>query len=296
LAIAAGRGDIALESLLIIRRLSDLAMSENEYYGQFFASNIDRLSMPVIFRGISAGVWDAASLAKLRQALAGRDTKDRIARALNSAGVGMAIYCEYWKGDSSLPSAVTEEPKGFLSRLRSGAAPDAWFDMKSAEILRQTEASLELVRSDRPLQSWWDSSMVSDQASDCYGFHRKKGGPPDPGLEGWVGKLCDLEPVAFDSLISAMLKLGSKAMVDDSLARLACLLAEYKIAHGSYPEALEAIGGPDIIDPLSGKPFIYGLKDGAFLLYSVGPNGIDDGGSKEPGSRFGLPEQLDWRW
>lgn len=296
LAIDVGRGDIALESLLINRRLSDLAMSETGTVAQLFAWNIDRVSMPPLFRGVSAGIWDASSLEKLRQARAGRDTKDGIARTLNSGGVGMAIYCEYWKGDSSLPSTVLEESKGFLSRLKSSAAPDAWFDMKSAEILRQTEASLELVRSDRPLQSWWDSSMVSDKPTDWEGIHRKEQGPSDAGLEGWVEKFCELEPLAFDSLISSTLKRGSKAMVDDSLAHLACLLGEYKIARGSYPETLDAIGEPDIIDPLSGKPFVYRVENGAFRLYSIGPNGVDDGASREPAARFGHPEQLDWGW
>ncbi|QJE95608.1 hypothetical protein [Luteolibacter luteus] len=296
LAIHAGRGDIALESLLINRRLSDLTISETGAVAQLFAWNIDRFSMPALFRGISAEVWDAASLEKLRQAWADRDPKDRIARTLNLEGVGMAIYCEHWKEDSSLPSSLIEESKGFFSRLRSSAAPDAWFDMKSAEILRQTDASLELVRSDRPLQSWWDNSMVSGKPDDWSGLHPREKSSFDPGLEGWIGKLCDLEPLAFDSLVSAILKRGSKAMVDDSLVRLACLIGEYKIARGGYPEALDAVGGDDIVDPLNGKPFVYRVENGAFRLYSVGPNGIDDGGSREPADKFGSPEQLDWGW
>jgi hypothetical protein len=40
------------------------------------------------------------------------------------------------------------------------------------------------------------------------------------------------------------------------------------------PEHLERL--PD--DPFSGKPLVYRLTDEGFRLYSVGPNGVDDGG------------------
>jgi hypothetical protein len=35
------------------------------------------------------------------------------------------------------------------------------------------------------------------------------------------------------------------------------------------------------IDPYSGKPFIYSRDGDGFLFYSVGPNGLDEGGSSE---------------
>jgi hypothetical protein len=36
------------------------------------------------------------------------------------------------------------------------------------------------------------------------------------------------------------------------------------------------------LDPFSGKPIIYRQTADAYLVYSVGPNGIDDGGVSEP--------------
>lgn len=55
----------------------------------------------------------------------------------------------------------------------------------------------------------------------------------------------------------------------------------HKLRTGQYPKRLEDLGlGELIIDPFSGKPFLYKVdpKKG-FLLYSVGPNGVDDGGA-----------------
>lgn len=55
----------------------------------------------------------------------------------------------------------------------------------------------------------------------------------------------------------------------------------YKLRNGHYPKNLEALNlGELIIDPFSGKPFIYRTDPRkGFMLYSVGGNGVDDGGA-----------------
>ena len=70
---------------------------------------------------------------------------------------------------------------------------------------------------------------------------------------------------------------------DISLTRLVFLLEAYSRQHGNYPETLDALGDDLPLDPFSGKPFRYAAKPSedympGFLLYSVGQNGIDDGG------------------
>ncbi len=76
-------------------------------------------------------------------------------------------------------------------------------------------------------------------------------------------------------------------------AQIACALERYRLAHGKYPETLDALV-PQFIEKLphdiiGGKPLIYrptadqpspssGAASGKFLLYSVGWNEMDDGG------------------
>jgi hypothetical protein len=68
------------------------------------------------------------------------------------------------------------------------------------------------------------------------------------------------------------------------LARVACALERYRLAHGQYPETLDALA-PQFIekvphDIINGKPLHYRRTDGGrFLLYSVGWNETDDGGT-----------------
>jgi hypothetical protein len=69
------------------------------------------------------------------------------------------------------------------------------------------------------------------------------------------------------------------------LTRLAAALAVYRAEHGAYPATIDELV-PGVIarlpvDVLSGKPFVYKRGAEGFLLYGVGPNGKDEGGSNE---------------
>jgi hypothetical protein len=75
-----------------------------------------------------------------------------------------------------------------------------------------------------------------------------------------------------------------------AIARLAAALAVYRVAHGEYPNNLSQIV-PDIvpelpIDLFSSKSFRYKPTSDGYLLYSVGENGIDDGGSSWVGNHY----------
>jgi hypothetical protein len=67
------------------------------------------------------------------------------------------------------------------------------------------------------------------------------------------------------------------------LARTAVALERYRLAHGEYPETLDALA-PQFIekvphDVVGGQPLHYRrTPDGQFVLYSVGWNETDDDG------------------
>jgi hypothetical protein len=66
-------------------------------------------------------------------------------------------------------------------------------------------------------------------------------------------------------------------------AMSACLRVEqHRFKHGGLPEALDA-SAP--IDPFTGQPLKYRRDDMGYVVYSVGEDGVDDGGSIE-GSRY----------
>ena len=83
-----------------------------------------------------------------------------------------------------------------------------------------------------------------------------------------------------------------------NLAQIACALERYRLAHGEYPETLDALM-PQFIEKLphdiiGGEPLHYRrTEDGKFLLYSVGWNETDDGGL--PGTLADV-KKGDWVW
>jgi hypothetical protein len=66
-------------------------------------------------------------------------------------------------------------------------------------------------------------------------------------------------------------------------AQTAIALTRYRFTHGAFPAKLEALV-PDYlddlpVDPFDGKPLRFVSKPEKFLIYSIGPDGKDDGGS-----------------
>ncbi len=86
------------------------------------------------------------------------------------------------------------------------------------------------------------------------------------------------------------LQLGARRRVPLLHMTLAIELEMHQRATGSYPESLDGLKLTYLeklpVDPFSGRPFVYRKKDGGYILYSVGPNGRDDGGVPgHPGDR-----------
>ena len=84
-------------------------------------------------------------------------------------------------------------------------------------------------------------------------------------------------------------------------AFLACALERYRSAKGQYPETLAALM-PEFIkasphDVVTGNPLVYRrTPDGRFVLYSIGWNEKDDGGTVAIKGKTIDPTQGDWVW
>ncbi|HVP23324.1 MAG TPA: hypothetical protein VMS77_05375 [Conexivisphaerales archaeon] len=112
----------------------------------------------------------------------------------------------------------------------------------------------------------------------------------------WYYKATD---VLLPDFRSAFLKEASlEAMMLATRAGLACKI--YKSKTGNYPTNLEVLV-PDIlpevpIDPFTGKPFVFRIKDGELLIYSLGSNQKDDGGRMSTMTQLVMDKDDDWTW
>jgi hypothetical protein len=79
------------------------------------------------------------------------------------------------------------------------------------------------------------------------------------------------------------------------VTRAGLALLRYREDHGALPESLGALGLDHAQDPLSHGPLLYRLEGDGFVLYSVGPDQKDNGGTPEPRSE-NVPYDIVWRF
>lgn len=63
------------------------------------------------------------------------------------------------------------------------------------------------------------------------------------------------------------------------LTRAGLALLQYRQAHGTFPETLEALGVEGLTDPYTGKALLYRPGGESFVVYSVGRDRQDNGGT-----------------
>jgi hypothetical protein len=86
-------------------------------------------------------------------------------------------------------------------------------------------------------------------------------------------------------LIPALTRTGEKGVrvtADLRLARLALMILTYKSAHdGKLPASLADLAGVSL-DPFDDQPLRYRQTETGFLIWSIGPDGIDQNGQPRP--------------
>jgi len=196
------------------------------------------------------------------------------------------------KAEDSLPHSIRDLiehalPLDCLGKVLRRLPPSGWYYRNQrtiGEVFQQ-----RLLRISDP-----EKHLISPQAAQDVGAvldaHRARLKPSN-ALALWL--LPGLSPAAWRFAFAQ----GSA-----DLARVACALERHRLAHGEYPEALDALV-PQFIaklpyDIANGQPLHYHrTDDGRFVLYSVGWNGTDDGGAvglKQWG-RWNM-ETGDWVW
>ncbi len=104
---------------------------------------------------------------------------------------------------------------------------------------------------------------------------------------------------AFKTLSSAITVVPVRLETNKSITSFSLALAGYHAEHGAYPKELGALA-PEYFselpkDSFSGGDFIYRAEGTGYVLYSVGPNGKDDGGRNfsDTTSENPIPEDAD---
>jgi hypothetical protein len=183
--------------------------------------------------------------------------------------------------DSALQKAASDTFFDWNEPLKMG---NQWFDGRVA-ICRLTDRhqrQLALDKSAAELQQMTDDS--SSPGMFALNWFTKKSAKAAFGriVGATLIQLIDSEP---DRSLAQSLKSADQHAVHLAMAQTGLALATYRADHKEYPEDLASLT-PGYIDKLpadpyaADKPLRYRRQASGYLLYSVGPDGLDQGGGE----------------
>jgi hypothetical protein len=277
--LALGMADPASEDVRMMFRLAEAIHTEPILISQLVRFAVLNSTRQVIWEGLAQHRWSDAQLAGFETSLRELSLIKDARWGLESerTGFGVNLYDYFRKNPRFLLDAVANspenpgEPQGDIVALTF--APSGW--------LYQEQISH---------QKFFDDKLMSVFSPDASQVHPRT---VDELLthfpEHERGSLSGLlqHRVLLRLLVPSLGKIAQKAAVaqagiDETL--IACALERHHLANGNYPDTLTALVPKYLdhvpIDVCNGQPMKYRRSDdGQFVLYSVGWNEKDDGGT-----------------
>ncbi|MEO7678662.1 MAG: hypothetical protein ABIV39_18055, partial [Verrucomicrobiota bacterium] len=295
-----GEAKKALDDLKLMFRLTEAIRNEPITISHLVRIAMLQIELQSVWEGFAGHHWDEAQLATLDAELGKLDFLADYNFSMHGErafAVGVIDYLRRSRREiENLDAIVREGPSDLprpdtfdrimyspLNRL----VPTGWFEQNKIAVCQLHGEYLFLVVN---VETRIVSVAAEKRAADASGGAGTKLTPFN-----WFTRL----------LLPSLHKLSQKFAVAQSstdMARIACALERYRLAHGSFPETLAAIA-PQFLqkipqDVINGKPLNYRLtENGQFILYSVGWNETDDGGKVGLTEKGNLdPKQGDWVW
>jgi len=238
----------------------------------------------LIHEGVAHGVWEERHLAAFEGRLAKLAPQDVFVGALLGELAFMADYLGQmregkglddpdWMGDWEL------DPDEIQSRLR-----ELWFHARPRGMsIRQMIGELETLHRDGLFPGGAPRTRFELHEVEAFA----KSGDGNDGLT-----------LGFHGTATMLLRHSSQRYFEMKIAnvllRTGIALERHRLAHGRHPESLAALV-PDFLpevplDPCDGKPLRYRLQsDGSPVVWSIGIDGIDEGGKPHRDKTKGDP-------
>jgi hypothetical protein len=267
-----GQTDQALADVKLMLRLSDSIHTEPFLISHLVSIAIVNIALQPVWEGLARHQWTDAQLVELDAELAKRDFLSDYQAAMR----GELMLCEI--GNIEFLRRFPEQTPGLmgngdaapplLARILWRSIPNGWF--------YQNE-----LRCARPMLDYYLPSVGANQHLVRPEDVRRA----DAALEAEIqhANLFNLAERLFLPALGGAVSKSASGQESMDLARVAIALERYRLAHGTYPELLDALA-PQLLkqlphDIIDGQPLQYRRSsDGQFVLYSVGWNETDDGG------------------
>lgn len=293
------QSDQALADVKLLFRLIDSIRSEPFLISHLVRVAMVNITLQPVWEGVAEHKWSNAQLRELNQELAGLDflaDYEFAMRGERAASIATIDHLrrhrnfhEFFDRMSDSPSddSHPRDPGEQIAGVAFHLVPSSVFYENELAVARMHQQwILPIVDANRRIAS----PETARQAEIVVEEERKHFSP---------NKIFAL--LMTPALNSAARKfVFAQSSLD--LARVGGALERYRLAHGQYPESLDALS-PQFIekiphDIINGQPLHYRHPDdGKFLLYSVGWNGTDDNGRAEfKSSGYMDYDKSDWVW
>jgi hypothetical protein len=293
--LAAGQNEKALEDVKLLLRLTDSIRTEPFLISHLVRMAIFSIAFQPVYEGLAERKWSDAQLAALDVELAKFDFLSDYASAIRgerACNIGVVEYLRRAHNKFRTFADLTGDTRGGLeidwATVILSCGPSGWFYQNELNCSRFfAKWDLPLVDAKEKLVSP-AAVRAADKAHEPEVLHRT----PGHLLEAWL----------LPALGNAVKKFA-EAQSSTDLARTAIALERFRLAHGEFPESLDALA-PQFLaklphDVIGGQPLKYRrTNDGQFVLYSVGWNETDDGGVVIYRKGGTVPDisQGDWVW
>ena len=294
-ALKAGEKETALEDIRLLFRLVESIRREPTVISQLVRIAMAQIALQPVWEGLADRQWADAELNAIESKL---DTLDFLAdyefamRGERGCNLWWVDYI-HKAGVSGLKemSDPTEdlrpaELEQFLGMANFVLIPAGWFDQNKLSLCHMYDEYL------LPLVGEQDRRVVPRTAIQEANKALKR-----PAVRPY--------DVFSSMLLPALAGFADKcacAQTSVDLARVACSLERYRLANGQLPDTLEVLAPKFVAklphDVINGQPLKYRrTDDGQFVLYSVGLNETDDGGTVGL-NKEGKPDwrEGDWVW
>ena len=297
--LAAGQTDAALADVDLGFRVADSLRGESFLISHLVRIACANIALKTVADGLAQHQWSDAQLSALEKRLAEFDFCSSAHRALQGERAFGPAVIEYLRKNPGQFSSLAGlgGPGGSQSFDAQGAllaaVPSGWFYLEELN-------ECKLIDSD--LLSALDLERKRFLPEQCATAEKHIESIVSGSKIGMVLHHRVFVGMLLPALTKVVLRSAlTQASID--CAAVAAGLERYRLANGRYPETLAGLDPKFIAkmpaDPISGEPLKYRpAADGSYVLYSVGWNGVDDGGilATNKSGKGVENTQGDWVW